>query len=203
MSNDYLKYFKPPVLIGLVAALTTGLLAIKVHWGITLSIIGVITTVLSVVATNCWKSRLFNWMFWVDDISGTYEGILRYQVVLDGKVKNGELKHIKVINQNGYRISVSSFTYKTDGTPSSPSENIGMYIKKTTDDKHFELLFSYKNDGSREQNFPPHYGTDFLKVINTNGQKSITGRYYTEREPQTKGNYIEMNWVSDNQEHKF
>lgn len=203
MKNDYLKYFKPSVLISLIALLAIGLYVLKSHILVGFSIISVIVFVLSLIATNLWKSKLFNWMFWVDDISGTYEGLLRYQVIIDGKVKNGELKHIKVINQNGYRISVSSFTYKTDGTPSSPSENIGMYIKKTTDEKHFELLFSYKNDGSREQNFPPHYGTDFLKVISNNGQKSITGRYYTEREPQTKGDYFEMNWVSDNQEHKF
>lgn len=155
MVNDYLKYFKPTVLVGLIVVLTTGLLAIKVHWGISLSIVGVISFLLTLVATKLWKNKWLNWMFWVDDLSGKYEGELRYNFLLNGVEKSGELKHVKVINQNGYRISVSSFTYKTDGSPSSFSENLGMYVERTRDEKHFRLLYNYLNEGSTEQGFPP------------------------------------------------
>lgn len=31
----------------------------------------------------------------------------------------------------------------------------------------------------------------------------MSGRYFTEREPQTKGDFIEMEWISDDLSHEF
>jgi len=203
MKNDYLKYFKPNVLIGLIVSFSIGVFTINSYTTLSISIFAVIAFVLTSISTKFWNKKWINWMFWVDDISGCYEGILRYKYIDNDETKTGELKHVKIINQNGYRISVSSFTYKTDGTPSSQSENIGMFVKKTTDEKHFQLVYNYQNSGSTEQGFPPYWGTEVMKIINNDGEKMLSGSYFTNRDPQTKGDFINMKWVSNNLNHKF
>lgn len=203
MKNDYLKYFKPSVLIGLVVFLTIGVVTINTNFAISISIFAVITFVLTTISTKLWNKKWINWMFWIEDISGCYEGILRYKYIDNGQQKTGELKHVKIINQNGYRISISSFTYKTDDSPSSQSENIGVFVKKTGDEKHFQLVYNYLNNGSTEQGFPPYWGTEVVKVINDDGVKMLSGNYFTDRNPQTRGDFLEMTWVSNNLNHKF
>jgi hypothetical protein len=203
MKNDYLKYFKPSVLIGLVVFQTIGVITINTNLTISISIFTVVTFVLTTISTKLWNKKWIIWMFWVDDISGCYEGILRYKYIDDGEEKTGELKHVKIINQNGYRISITSFTFKTDGTPSSQSENIGVYVKKTTDERHFLLVYNYLNNGSTEQGFPPYWGTEIIKIMNVDGIKTLSGNYFTDRNPQTKGDFINMKWVNNDLNHKF
>lgn len=204
MKKEYFSYYKPKVLIGLIVIITTGLLAIKIHWGIPLATIVINTAILGIISTKLWSRRWIRWMFWVDDISGRYEGNIEYQFIKDGEIKTGTRKHIKVISQNGYRLQITSFTLLEDGTPSSPSNNIGMYISKTNDDRHFELVYSYLNNGNPSKGFQPHFGTDNLKVIvNADGEHRITGNYYTDRDPQTRGTYIELKKTSNNLDHEF
>ena len=112
------------------------------------------------------------------------------------------MKHIKLINQNGSRITVSSFTIKADGTKSSLSVNKGMYVEKTEDEQHFRLIYNYLNKGSTEQGFQPHYGTDNIKFIKKEDEKFLIGNYYTNRDPQTMGE-IELKWVSNDLNHEF
>lgn len=203
MKNDYLKYFKPSVLIGLVVFLSIGVITLKSNFAISISVFGVITFVLTMISTKLWNKKWINWMFWIDDISGCYEGILRYKYIDNGEQKTGELKHVKIINQNGYRISISSFTYKADGSPSSQSENTGIYVKTTGDEKHFQLVYNYLNNGSTEQGFSPYWGTEVVKIINNDGRKMLSGNYFTDRNPQTKGDFVNMKWVSNDLNHKF
>ena len=203
MTNSYLQYFKPKVLIGLIVLITIIVFIANQHLSISISIFGVVTFILILISTKLWNKKLVKWMFWVDDFSGSYEGILSYQYIDNGEIKKGELKHVKVINQNGYRISVTSFTYKKDGTPSSQSENVGMFVKNTGDQKHFQLIYNYKNDGSTEQNFHPYWGTEVIKIIDNKDNKVLSGYYFTNRIPQTKGNFINMKWISNELNHKF
>lgn len=142
---------------------------------------------------------------WIEDFSGRYEGNLRYQYRDDsGKLLEGVLEHVKIINQTGNRIVVSSFTKKEDGTKSSLSISKGMFVEKTEDEKHFRLIYSYLNNGSPQQGFPPHYGTEVIKFINNGNGKVLSGGYYTGREPiQTKGEFSELKWVGDNLNHEF
>jgi hypothetical protein len=175
MKNDYLMYFKPSVLIGLVVSFTIGVIYININFEISIYVFAFITFVLTTISTKLWNKKCIKWMFWIDDISGCYEGILRYKYIDNDEEKTGELKHVKIINQNGYKISISSFTYKVDGSPSSQSESIGVYVKKTADEKHFQLVYNYLNNGSTEQGFPPYWGTEVVKVINANGVKILSG----------------------------
>ncbi|KYG81239.1 hypothetical protein AWW67_07735 [Roseivirga seohaensis] len=204
MNNGYFKYYKSGVLVTLLAILAVVLYLAKDYWGLSISIVSVITGLLYVIDKWLWNTKFFSWMFWVDDFSGRYEGQLEYEFRDENcQVKKGVLKHVKIIHQTGSKISVVSFTIKTDGSPSSLSESQGMYVEKTNGDKHFNLIYSYLNQGSQEQGFPPHYGTEIIKVIGTN-DKVLSGRYFTERLPySTKGKFIDLKWVSKNEQHDF
>ena len=204
MKNDYLKYFKPNVLVALIVFTTTGLLAIKIHWGIPLATVAVNMAILKTISTKIWSKKCLNWMFWVKDVSGRYEGQIKYQYIADGKIKSGTKKHVKIIAQNGFGLKVTSFTKEEDESQSSPSTSIGMHIQKTQDDNHFELLYSYLNSGNTLKGFQPHYGTDYLKIItDQNGNQKLSGNYFTDRDPQTRGVYIDMKKVSNEMFHEF
>jgi hypothetical protein len=205
MKNDYLKYYKSNVLIFLVVFLFITIAAARDHWKLSISVFSLVTTVLILITTYLWKYKMFTWLFWVDDFSGRYEGKIIYQYKDElGKTKTGELKHVKLINQTGSRITVSSFTIRQDGTKSSLSVNKGMHVEKTDDEQHYRLIYNYLNEGSKEQGFPPHYGTEVIKFIKNKSDKTLSGGYYTEREPfQTKGVFSELKWVNNNLNHEF
>lgn len=205
MKRDYLKYFYPQAFMGLSGLLLTGVYYLNQCLPVALSTFGVAAGTISLVTTKAWKLPPFKWLFWVDNLSGTYEGYIKWQYrEKNGEVKKGRFKHVKVIVQNGYKITVNSYTFKEDGSPSSPSVNKGMYVDKTKDDKCFTMVYSYFNDGSTEQGFCGHYGTDVLKFIKNGEQMKISGKYYTNRYPyQTRGEYAELKRVSNNTNHKF
>ncbi|NQY30396.1 MAG: hypothetical protein HRT69_13095 [Flavobacteriaceae bacterium] len=205
MEKDYFKYYKPNFLIGFIIAAFVIVYLAKEYFVLSISIFGVITLLIGLITKYFWKSPIFKWLFWVDDFSGRYEGKLIYQYVDElGKLQTGERDHIKIINQTGSKITVSSFTKKSDGSKSSLSHNKGMFVEKTQDEKHYNLIYSYLNDGSKEQGFSPHYGTEVIKFIRRGSEKSLSGSYYTDRIPhQTKGVYKDLKWVSKNDEHEF
>lgn len=203
MRNNHLQYFKPNVLILFIAPLAIVFYLFKENLEIAFSTTGIITFLLVIITKYAWNIRPFCWMFWVDDISGRYEGVLKYQYIDNGIPMEGELKHVKLINQTGYRISVSSFTIKDDNTPSSQSATLGLHVEKTQDEEHFQLVYNYQNTGSLEQNFPSHYGTEIIKIINKQGVKILTGNYFTNRDPQTKGSFIDMKWINNDLTHNF
>lgn len=163
------------------------------------------SVLLILISSYLWKYPPFKFLFWVDNFSGRYEGLLQYHYTdAEGNKKTGQLKHVKLINQNGHRITIHSFTIKDDDTKSSLSVNIGMHVEKTPDEKHYQLIYNYLNDGSTDQGFPPHYGTEVVKFIKNGSQKMLSGGYYTNRHPfQTKGEYIELKWVNDDLNHEF
>lgn len=205
MNNGYFKYYKSGVLVTLLVMLAVALYLAKDYWELSISIVSAITSLLFVIDKWLWKTKLFSWMFWVDDFSGRYEGQLEYEYRDEYcQVKTGILKHVKIIHQTGSKITVVSFTIKPDDNPSSLSESQGMYVEKTNGDKHFNLVYSYLNQGSHEQGFSPHYGTTIIKVIGEGKNKVLSGRYFTERLPfSTKGKFTNLKWVSKNEQHDF
>ena len=205
MKNDYLKYYKSSVLPVLIGILLLIVFSAKEYWQLSISIFGIVSAIMVAISTYLWKYKPFIWLFNVDDFSGRYVGTLKYQYRDEsGQVKIGELEHIKLINQNGSRITVSSFTIKADGTKSSLSVNKGMYVEKTEDEQHYRLIYNYLNEGSTEQGFPPHYGTEVIKFIKNGKNKTLSGGYYTGREPfQTRGDFSELKWINNNLNHEF
>jgi len=203
MKQDYLKYYHPSVLIVLIIVFAMCIIFAKDYWGLSISVVSIVTALLILISTYLWKFKPFIWMFWVDDFSGRYEGVLKYKYIsVNGNLETGVLKHVKLINQNGNRITISSFTIKDNGEKSSLSVSKGMHVEKTEDEQHFRLIYNYLNGGSVEQGFSPHYGTDELKFIKGDNKKLLVGNYYTNRTPQTRGE-LELNWVNHNLNHEF
>ncbi len=205
MKQDYLKYYKSNFLIFLIGALLALVFLAKNNWGLSISLFSTVSFILVIITKYFWRYKPFIWLFNIDDFSGRYEGVLKYQYRNDNcEIVNGELKHVKLVNQTGSRITVSSFSIKTDGGNSSLSVNKGMYVEKTEDEQHYRLIYNYLNGGSSSQDFPPHYGTEVVKFIKKGNTKVLSGGYYTDRSPfQTKGEFFELNWVSDDLDHEF
>lgn len=205
MKHDYLKYYDSKMSIYLICILLIAVYLAKNYWHLSISLFGVVTVLLFFISTHLWKYKPFSLLFWIDDFSGRYEGILSYQFRDEsGDIQKGELKHVKVISQNGHRISVSSFTIKPDGEKSSTSVNLGMHIEKTEDQRHYKLMYNYLNEGNQDQGLPPHYGTEIVKFLKHGNEKVLSGKYYTNREPyQTKGEFSELKWVSNDLNHDF
>ena len=205
MAQDYFKYYNSKTLPFLLVGLFILLWLAKDYWHLSISLFGILSLLLIIISTYLWKYSPFKYLFWVDNFSGRYEGILKFQYKDEnGSPKTGQLKHVKVVSQNGHRITIHSFTIKEDGTKSSISVNKGMHVEKTEDEKHFNLIYNYLNDGSIEQGFPPHFGTEVIKFIKKDDTKLLSGGYYTNREPfQTKGEFTELKWVSNDLSHEY
>lgn len=205
MEKDYLKYYHPQFLIFLVVGGFFLIYLTKESFGLSLSVFGVLSILIISITKYLWKFRPFSWLYWIEDFSGRYEGKLIYQYQDEnGEVMSGELEHIKIISQTGSQIDVASFTKKPDGSISSPSINKGMYVENTEDGQHYKLIYNYLNEGSTEQGFPPHYGTEVIKFIEDGDTKRLSGGYFTNRNPyQTKGEFRELKWVSNNKKHDF
>lgn len=205
MEKDYLKYYHPQFLILMVVGGFLLIYFTKESFGLSFSVFGMLTLFIVIITKHLWKYRPFSWLFWIEDFSGRYEGKLIYQFIdASGDLKKGELEHIKIISQTGSSIHITSITKKADGSRSSPSINKGMYVEQTTDGQHFNLIYNYLNDGSTEQGFPPHYGTEVVKFIKNGNEKKLSGRYFTNRSPyQTKGEFKDLKWVSNNKNHDF
>ncbi|WP_339893758.1 hypothetical protein [uncultured Algibacter sp.] len=205
MEKDYLKYYHPQFLIFLIVGGFLLIYLTKESFGLSISVFSILTLILVTITKYLWKYKPFSWLFWVEDFSGRYEGRLIYQFQDEnGDLQTGELEHIKIVSQTGSNINISSFTKKADGSMSSPSSNKGMYIEHTQDGQHFNFIYNYLNEGSTEQGFPPHYGTEVVKFIKNGNEKKLSGRYFTNRSPyQTKGEFKDLKWVSNNKNHDF
>lgn len=205
MEKDYFKYYKPNLLIYLIIGLFVLIYIINKNWALSVPIMGLVVAIIIFITQRFWKYRPFKWLFWIEDFSGRYEGKLIYHYLDEnGNPVSGELNHVKIICQTGSKITIHSFTIKSNGEKSSCSVNKGMYVEKTEDEQHFRLIYNYLNEGDIKQGFSPHYGTEVIKIINKGKDKIIEGFYYTNRIPyQTKGEFKDMKWISNNINHEF
>ncbi len=216
MDKNYFKYYKPSLIVpfllivGTLLSYLTAYLIPLLTDSINVSYYQFPSTTIMIggliycIDKWWWKYPPFRWLFWIDNLSGRYEGLLCYQYQDNGTLKSGELKLIKIISQTGSSIHISSFIKQQNGTLSSPSVNKSMYVEKTHDDRHFNLIYNYLNKGSTQQGFPLHYGTGIVKFIKEGNSKVLSGHYFTDRTPfQTRGEFKNLKWVSDNKTHEF
>lgn len=205
MRNGYFQYYKSKPLI-ILFVLAIGLLYYaKENYALSISILGVLSIIIWLVTEFLWHYWPFKYLFWIDDFSGRYEGKLVYQRRDENCQKQtGELAHIKIIKQTGSKIHITSFTKKPDGTQSSSSNSKGCYVECTDDGQHFQIIYTYLNNGSVEQDFSCHYGTEIIKFIKIDKAKILSGSYFTNRLPfQTKGEFKNLKWISKNTNHEF
>ena len=175
MDSFNLRYIKTSgfiticVILGLLLYFTNEY--VNSHWGVSFSVFAFVTTAFAITNRYLWNIRPFSWLYNVPDVSGTYEGTLQYEFRDDNcEVVQGKLEHIKVITQTGSDVVINSWTKKNDGTMSSKSTSIEASIIKEKDGS-FSLIYNYLNDGSFEQGFSPHYGTEIFKLITDETEK--------------------------------
>lgn len=205
MKNGYFKYYRSKPLIVLFAVGIGLILYTRENYGLSISILGILSIFIWVVTEFLWCYWPFKFLFWIDNFSGRYEGKLVYQRRdEDCQKQTGERVHIKVIKQTGSKIHITTFTKRTDGSHSSTSTNKGVFVEPTEDRQHFRIIYTYFNEGSTEQGFPCHYGTEIIKFIKNGKEKALSGGYFTNRWPfQTKGEFKDLKWVSNNTKHEF
>jgi hypothetical protein len=189
MNNLNFRYYNPKILLSTIVLLAIGLFLLnqylKSHWGLGISF-AVLSLSFVVINNSLWNVRPFKWMYVVPDISGRYEGTLKYTYKNEKcEIISDTLQHIKIIKQNGSRVSVRSFTRDSTGKISTVSVSLEASIIKESDGS-YSLLHSYYNKGSID--LTPHLGTEFLSIQKINTSIILSGRYFTERIPYgTKG----------------
>ena len=194
MKNNYFTYYKPNAIIGLILILGSilgfGLTCIiKYSNNLDISYYQYPSTglllggVIWLIDKYLWNKWLVRLLFNIPDISGRYEGEIKYTNPITNKKEN-KICAVEIF-QTGSIIKVKSFFDKKDRTEESPSKSIIEKIVKN-DDGSFSLVFTYKNKGISGK-FQSHYGTNILDVIKNKDGTFLKGEYYTNRIPQTQG----------------
>jgi hypothetical protein len=191
MENNYFKYYKPSLIIGFIGGLAILIYLANKNLQLSISVFTIVAVLIGVIDEWFWHYKPFLWLFTIQDFRGSYESILEYEFRNELGVKSiGQLKHLKEIHQTGSKISITSTTYKADGSISSVSKNKNIIIERQ-DSGDYSLIYTYLNNGDNSQSFPPHYGTDILTFSKKENQKKLMGNYYTDRLPyQTRGKYL-------------
>lgn len=196
MKNNYFQYYKPNVIIGFIVILGSGIGAIvtslikifnesldfSYYQYPTASVF--IAILIYAIDKWLWQFIPFSYLFSIPDISGRYEGEIRYH---NPKSNQYESKLCIVeIFQTGSKVKVSSFFQNPIGQEQTPSNSLIETVVKNEDDT-YSLIFTYRNQGI-PGGFAGHNGTNILKLIDNESGRFLKGVYYTNREPyQTQG----------------
>ena len=190
MRNDYFRYYYPNYLIPLLVFLGLGFYFgnhfFNSHWGVSLSIISMVSTLLILIDRKLWRYKPFSFLFWSIDLSGRYEGEIIYKDIESNKEVSK--KAVIEISQTGSSIKIHSFFGDKGKNENSISKSLHTSLIKDDHDE-YSIVFTYQNDGNLKLNFSPHYGTNIFRVIKPKGKDIVLeGKYYTDRLPnQTKG----------------
>jgi len=146
-----------------------------------------------------WKFPVFKLLMAVPDISGRYEGKVKYE--WDG-VNNEKKCFIEVI-QTASKIKVH--TYFSDGVNENTSSKSLVEDIRQEEDGFFDIYLFYLNSGTKQSGgLDCHEGANKLRFIP--GSKTIKsqliGHYFTNRQVQTRGE-IEAIIISEKLQGKF
>lgn len=204
MTDTHFQYIKPRLFLTLVVFLSINLyLAAKyvsASLVLNLSITAIITFLFIVIDKYFWRYPPFKWLYWVPDMSGRYEGEIRY---INPATSSPDRKNCVIeVFQTGSKLKVSCFFQHQTIDELSTSKSLTESITKE-EDGCYSIIFNYLNEGTRTHSQgQPHYGTCILKFINNGEGRILQGNYYTNREPQTKG-IIEVQYQSNNLKNNF
>lgn len=138
-----------------------------------------------------------------EDFLGTYDG---YQI--GSRISTETSKKIEtkmdikmVIKKVDDKIHVYSFYYDSDGKVSSKSKSEQVSYNVIEQGKHYELTYHYRNEGNGI--WDGHNGTTLITIIKRENTFHISGFYYTDRKPQTRGEFKELKRISKKTQHPF
>lgn len=198
MEKDYFRYYKPKMLLitiivlslfygtllHFISAYINGFLTKPyVHYP-TVSTLIVLT--LMVIDKKGLRIPLLKKMFWVKDISGRYEGKVNYKHFKTGFEE--EKPCFLEIKQSASKILINTyFDFKyTQSSETTTSKSIVTSIV-TDGFENQQLVFTYHNSGNPIKGLQPSNGTNILSIFERDNNLFLEGIYYTDREPQTKG----------------
>lgn len=195
MKNYYFMYYKPNLLVPIIIVLGS---AISAFLAFAIELINIKTPfeyyqyptatvivgfLLFLITEKWWKYKPFSLIFISADISGRYEGKITF--VHPITLQTSEKIAVMEIIQSGALIKIRSFFQKENGTEYTISESDVETIKKL-EDGSLELHFTYRNKGLQSK-LTEHCGTNILRFYKNQEGQFMEGLYYTNREPQTKG----------------
>lgn len=155
-------------------------------------ILGIIITLID---KYLWNKFPFKYLYEVKDIRGRYEGNISFKHYLTGEVEQRDCAI--EIRQTGSSLQIR--TYFKDCTQST-SCSINKDLKLTIEDNHYTIFMSYHNLGNSVLHIPEHHGTNILDY--SLDDKTLTGKYYTDKEPQTKG-IMTLNFINKNFKNRY
>ena len=202
MQNGFFRYLNPRGVIALISFLSVGLYLLNrylgTHIGIHLSVTALIVVIFGIIDRYFWKYPPFKCLYWIPDMSGRYEGMIRYSDPITGA---DDCKQCVVeVFQTGSKLKARCFFQHEWKQEQSESKSLEENIVKNDDDT-WSLVFTYQNEGIPATPHP-HYGTNVLRFIQNGEGKFLKGYYYTNRTPQTKGS-IEVKFLSNNLKNDF
>ena len=198
MRKDYFRYYKPGMLISVIL-----ILSFLSGWTITFlsqiidkipecsdfkppTVSAIIMGIFVILDKYGLKTPLIKKLFWVSNISGRYEGEIKYKNPI---TQEEETKPCAVeIKQTASFVKVKSYFEFNNENNKEKTESFSLVSSIIEDeDGSQELVFTYYNKGKR--GLAPSNGTNILKILKQKDGKTILdGVYYTDREPnQTKG----------------
>ncbi|QHI36693.1 hypothetical protein IMCC3317_20580 [Kordia antarctica] len=165
---------------------------------------------LEIVDLYLWRYEPFTSMFTIEDFSGTYNGSKVSEYVAMKEVDNGlnstryiekeinnPSKFTLKINQTGSKISIHSFCYKQDKDKIHESKSDKIVINKIENEENYELIYHFKDIGTPKNG--RYSGTANLNVKRETEGFSIEGGFYTNRNPQTRGNFVDLRRIQNSE----
>lgn len=146
-----------------------------------------------------WKYPLLNLLMDVPDMTGRYEGTVKY--VRDGS--KVEKKCFIEISQTASKIKVHS--YFSDGVNENTSSRSLVEEIKHEEDGFFDIYLFYLNGGTKQSGgLDYHEGANKLRFLPSKdgNNNKLVGHYFTNRQIQTRGE-IEGTLISKNLQGKF
>ena len=191
MEKNHFKYYKPGVIIPFV--LVTGtILSLLISFLVSFlmdntsanyyqfpSTTILIGGLIYLIDKFLWKYKPFKWLYWTNDISGRYEGVIDFSNYLNG-AKDSRSFALE-IEQTGSLIKLNTY-FNNDSDDTSKSESKLINLNKD-EFGNISIFMNYYNNGNSVLKIPEHYGTNVLEYF----EGELKGFYYTNKSPQTKG----------------
>ena len=198
MEKDYFRYYKPKMLLFTIIILSV-IYGIIIHFSSsyinsflekpyyhypTASALIILT--LSFVNKIGLKTPVLKHLFWVKDISGRYEGKIKYRHFETG-LEEEKLCAIE-IEQSVSKISIQTYFDFRYSKSSEETKSESIVTSIVSDDfENKKLVFTYHNSGNILKDLQPSDGTNILSIIERDNNLFLEGLYYTDKKPQTKG----------------
>lgn len=210
MKGNAFRYYKPNAVIGFIifsgsiisGILTLGIKSINLWTDLNYyqypSASVIVGLLVLLIDRYLWKFSPFNLLFQIPNISGRYEGYIEYLNPIS-KVEE-EKKCVIEVFQTGSKIKFNCYFKKLNSKEKTKSESMVETILKN-DDGTVSLISTYRNHGLPNQ-FQEHSGTSILKFVENENGRFLKGIYYTNREPQTKGE-MDVAFITNKLIHDF